>query len=254
MISNEDKARDVLDLLIKERPAFHDDDVATSLHVLDDVLHWLVSVLGDEATTLETGCGATTVAFLAKGSYHTVISPLAKEHERIQAWCGSHGISTERASFILATSEAVLPTMEPTSLEIIFIDGSHCFPIPFIDWYYTANRLKVGGFVVIDDTNIRACGVLRDFLRSEKGRWEPAAEFWRTSVFRKVAERVGVGDAFTLQPWNCRSATWGDRLKRVVHSVARGTIGTSPRMKRIAYRIYHRFSLGGREQDRHDRP
>jgi hypothetical protein len=89
--------------------------MATSLHIVDDVLHWLFSVVGDEATTLETGCGATTVAFLAENSYHTVISPLAKERERIEAWRGSHGFSTEPASVIPATSGTVLPTMDPTS-------------------------------------------------------------------------------------------------------------------------------------------
>ena len=234
--------RNVIDELIAERPAFHGQVEQTSLHVQDDVIRWLYGAIPAGSRTLETGCGASTVAFLARGATHTVISPSATEHGRIRDWCHAHAIATDRATFVAATSEGVLPTMDQTPLDFVLIDGSHSFPIPFLDWYYANRRLVRGGLVVIDDTNIHACGVLREFLRAEKGRWEMEADFWRTSVFRKLYEGGDVGEAWTLQPWNRRPATLKDSVKGLAGAVARRTLGGSPALKRFGYSVRDRLT------------
>lgn len=82
----------------------------------------------------------------------------------------------------------------------MLIDGSHSFPSVFIDWYYTADKLRVGGWLVIDDTAIWTVRVLRDFLRSEK-EWELVSEFpMQTAFFRKIAPTNGVRN-WIYQPY-----------------------------------------------------
>jgi hypothetical protein len=39
-------------------------------------------------------------------------------------------------------------------LDLVLIDGDHAFPASFIDWYYTAEQVKLGGYVIVDDTNL----------------------------------------------------------------------------------------------------
>ena len=95
----------------------------------------------------------------------------------------------------------------------VLIDGVHAFPVPFIDWYYTANRLAVGGAMIVDDTHLRPCAMLRDFLASEVARWERLADFDRTTIFRRItAEPVAEGVSWTDQP--SAHPTAADRLQR----------------------------------------
>jgi hypothetical protein len=107
-------------------------------------------------------------------------------------------------------------------LDIVIIDGDHSFPIPFIDWYYTADRIKKDGYVVVDDTQIITCRILSDFLSKEKGRWELAHEFANTSVFRKVTEKSVLGEIYWLKPYcekllNEKGKTY---VQRIFHKFA----------------------------------
>jgi hypothetical protein len=67
----------------------------------------------------------------------------------------------------------------------LLIDGQHAFPTPFIDWYYTADKLRVGGILIIDDTQLWTGQVLKQFLL-EEAEWSLIEEFSaRTVIFRK---------------------------------------------------------------------
>ena len=59
-------------------------------------------------------------------------------------------------------------------------------PWPFIDWFYTADKLKVGGLCVIDDIHLESVLDLVKFLKEEP-RWEFVWELpRRTIAFRKT--------------------------------------------------------------------
>ncbi len=47
-----------------------------------DALRWLERSLEPGMTTLETGCGASTIVFAAAGTRHLTISPDPSEHDR----------------------------------------------------------------------------------------------------------------------------------------------------------------------------
>ena len=104
--------------------------------------------------TLETGAGYSTIVFAQLGAQHTAITPAADEVQRITAYCTEQGIATERTTFKIGYSQDVLPGLEITDLDLALIDGGDGFPIPAIDFFYLAPRLRVGGYLLIDDVDI----------------------------------------------------------------------------------------------------
>ena len=204
-----------LDALEAERPLFHGaDHDKINWQLGDAVLAELTRRVKPGWRTLETGCGYSTVVLAACGASHTVISPAAEEHDRIVAWCAAHDVSTDGVRFVADRSQRVLPTLAPGPLDLVLIDGDHAFPIPFLDWYYTAEALVTGGTLVIDDVQIRTIGVLRAFLRAERGRWRLVADVGTTAVFEKLTSPVTDPWSWRHQPWAAPTSGTGRRPAR----------------------------------------
>lgn len=185
--------------LVAERPAFHPGDWGCS----PDVLGWLATHVQPGWVTLETGSGHSTAALVALGCRHTAVSPAGSERARIVAWCRDKGIDTTVLTFVEARSQDVLPTMTLPPLDLVLIDGWHAFPVPFLDWYYTARALKVGGVMVIDDTPIRPVRYLVDYLRADP-RWRLDERLRRTAIFTKTDDPVVDTGEWHLHPHSRR--------------------------------------------------
>lgn len=57
-----------------------------------------------------------------------------------------------------------------------------------IVWYYTADRLRVGGLVVLDDTQLWSVNILKQFLMQEP-EWQLERDLWpRNAIFSRVRE------------------------------------------------------------------
>jgi predicted O-methyltransferase YrrM len=228
--------------LIREAPRLHVDMGwrPVSLQASDEVLLAIAAAVRPEWATLETGAGVSTVVFAMKGSAHTAIVPAASEVERIRTYCAARGVSTARVTFHIAPSEQVLPALVPTALDLVLIDGSHAFPAPFIDWYYTAARLKVGGMLVIDDTHLWTGRVLREFLAAEDA-WTLREEFpMRAAVFVKTASTPAHPE-WTHQPFVVRHSrlggTFGYRWRKAFGLMRRGQVRALAReVRRFAER------------------
>lgn len=216
----------IFDKLLSDAPTLHGVDGGNQWSLAPDIMRWLFDHVKDGDHTLETGCGYSTLVFAMKGAYHTVISPVSEEHERIKAWGEANGIDFSRVTFIAQKSEDVLPQWQGR-LDIVLIDGWHAFPAPFIDWFFTCQKLAVGGRMIVDDTQIRACRILRDFLSAEAGRWELEQRFERTDVFRKISETVFAGD-WNSQPYGAKpilnlraryQMQWRPGLSKIIRNV-----------------------------------
>jgi Methyltransferase domain len=144
------------------------------------------------ALTLETGCGLSTVCFAILGAEHICISPMAKEHQRVRNYCAENQISTERIRFIAMKSGAALPALNigDRRLDFALIDGSHAFPVPIVDYFYANDRLKVGGFLAVDDLQISGVGILHKFLLTEPAYETVKLDGLKTGIYRKVAETI----------------------------------------------------------------
>lgn len=173
-----------------ERPLLHSTSsgVKTADWALDtDTLDYLATVVTEGWTTIETGCGYSTLVLAAGGATHTAISPNGDEHAAIAEWAESHAIDLHRVTFVTAASHVGLPKLDPVTVDLLLIDGSHALPAPFVDWYLVADRLRQGGLVVVDDTQLPAPAALAKFLRGDRSRWSRETVLSRSEIFRKLS-------------------------------------------------------------------
>jgi hypothetical protein len=154
------------------------------------VARFLHRAVGEGARTLETGCGLSTIIFAMRKAYHTVVTPSMREAAGIQEYARANQIGIERVDFVVEPSETYLPRCTLQELNLVLIDGKHAVPWPFIDWFYTAEKLKVGGICVIDDIHLESVLTLVNFLKEEP-RWELVWELKRrTMAFRKLSASI----------------------------------------------------------------
>lgn len=73
------------------------------------------------------------------------------EAERLWDYFDQRHIDNTGLTVHIGYSHDVLPTLNPTPLDVVFIDGGHGFPLAVIDWFYAAGRLVEGGVLVLDD-------------------------------------------------------------------------------------------------------
>src|SRR5947209_679093 len=127
----------------------------------------------ENAVSLETGCGVSTVLFALWGGRHTCITPSQEEVDRTRAYCGDRGISLDRVEFAVGPSDEVLPTLkQPELLDVVLVDGGHAFPLAIVDWYYACQKLRAGGIAVIDDIQLPSVSAsLISFLEQDP-RWQ----------------------------------------------------------------------------------
>ena len=145
---------DVITKLEADHPRFHQQGVA-EWNSLTETLKLIQRATPEGGSTLETGCGASTVVFASSGANHTAISPDPEEHRRVREYCEQIGVDHSRLRFIVGLSDEVLPGMPAErTLDVAFIDGAHSFPYPAVDWYYITRMLKIGGQLVFDDVPI----------------------------------------------------------------------------------------------------
>lgn len=188
-----------LDELLKAAPRFHmDRGRPWSWQLSDDALRFIDAHVKKESRTLETGEGVSTVLLASKGCLHTCVSPDMNAIERIAVFCRANQIALDRVFFSECSSQDFLPLCLPGNnmlgeacrhdLDLVLIDGGHEFPTPFIDWYYSAFLLRVGGMLVLDDTQLRTCALLKEFLLSEPEWRLVKQDSGRWVAFEKLAE------------------------------------------------------------------
>lgn len=192
--------------VVSKRPVLHGtaEGLRMDMGVSPEVLDFLLEHAPEGGRSLETGCGLSTVLFAHRSGHHVAVTPSGEEIADLLDFCRNNGVETGGLELIEGTSEYVLPTLKPDPLDIVLIDGRHGFPAPFIDWFYTAGRLKVGGLLLIDDTWLWAPRTLSDVL-AEQPQWEFVGKISsRTDVFRKTGEKSEWGD-WTDQPYVYRN-------------------------------------------------
>ncbi len=188
--------------LLRDPPRLHRDESGevTSWRLADDVLDFLDQTVTSDSRTLETGEGVSTILFALKGASHLCVSPNEYSVQRIKEFCATHRISTDRLQFTMTPSDVALPRLNGLELDLVLIDGGHGFPIPFLDWHYTAQLLKVGGYLIVDDTQLWTGQVLKDFLITEP-EWEVHLDLHPRSVILRKKLDGGPGKEWVYQPY-----------------------------------------------------
>jgi predicted O-methyltransferase YrrM len=178
-----------LEELLKDSPRLHRiGSEPVSYRLADRALLFIDQTVNEKSRTLETGAGISTVLFAIKEASHTCIVPDADLVSRIRSYCARMMVSARRIDFHIDKSERALPALPIGQLDLVLIDGGHAFPTPFIDWYYTADKLLVGGILMIDDTQLWTGHALKRFLIQEP-EWELVEDISaRTAIFVKQKE------------------------------------------------------------------
>jgi len=209
------RARPTIERLVEDRPQFHvkPDGRPVSWAVNADVVRFIYENVKPGMITLETGSGHSTVAFALAGARHIAVTPSEAEGQKVLEYCGAIGIEPH-VRFLHEQSDRILPNSAeiPPELDFVLIDGAHYFPIPCIDFHYTAGRLKVGGIMGVDDIFMPSVRVLYDFLCAED-HWELVSQIRDTAFFRLLRHKVSPStDPWTGQGIN--KAFWERKLKR----------------------------------------
>ena len=153
-------------------------------------LEWLEREVRPELRTLETGAGASTLAFAAGGADHVAVTPDAGEEERIRAQAERMEIDTSRVRFEIGPSHEVLARLDPGPLDLVLIDGAHGFPYPILDWWLVAPHVKVGGRILVDDAYMPPVTALVDALRAQPGWRIEGSVGYRTAIVRKLSDEL----------------------------------------------------------------
>jgi predicted O-methyltransferase YrrM len=162
--------------------------------------------LSPHAVTLETGAGLSTIVILRRGvARHISVTPYAAEFDAIRTYCGEVGIATGNCQAITGSSLDWLPSATLPPLDLVLIDGAHAFPAPFVDWCYTAESLKIGGLMVVDDLQLVTARILADFMRADE-RWDEVRRDHRFAVYRKRVHPLRDERDWLAQAWVASSS------------------------------------------------
>ena len=182
--------------LLEDNPSFHswDSGEIANFGVSDKVVKYIYSKLKSGFSTIETGSGKSTFAFLTAGCNHIAISPNKLEEERIRKYCQENNIES-KFKFICGSSTEELPSLvnEINHFDLIFIDGAHRYPFAEIDYHYTEKKLRVEGYLVLDDVHLPSVRNLFLFLKKEKN-WQLETIIEHTAFFIKTSEEVVIDD------------------------------------------------------------
>ena len=139
--------------------------------------------------TLETGAGISTVLFAAWGCEHLAIVPFIDEVDAIRSYCSDKGIDITTVAFDIRPSEVALPELPDASeFDLVFIDGGHGFPLPVVDWFYGAGRLRRGGVVVFDDVQLPQVSSFLEMFMDRDDRWQPLQSTSKWRAYRRMSE------------------------------------------------------------------
>jgi hypothetical protein len=180
-----------------------------------EVARFLYDSVSDQSKTLETGSGISTLVFALRRTDHIAITPNATEVAAIENYAHANQVPLDRVRFVIEPSDRYLPGCEIKDLDLVLIDGKHAFPWPIIDWFYTADRLKKGGILILDDLQMPSVSILKDFI-AEDPRWQPVRSFGKRTLAVEKAVASVHDVAWHMQPYVIRRYGRKARLMNVL--------------------------------------
>lgn len=169
---------------------------------LRELVTFIRSEIPTDARILETGAGNTTISFLLTDPKEVVsIAPDAALFKRITDYCDNVSISYVNLKAICGPSELELPRLADSGAKFDFalIDGKHGWPAPFVDLCYSNYMVGRGGFIMIDDVQIKPCKEVASFLAMQPG-YEIVKNLQKAVIFKKITDDLFIPD-WEFQPY-----------------------------------------------------
>jgi len=173
---------------------------------------------GPYRISVETGCGGSTIVLSHASDRHTAYAIEGKDRTITELRKHSD-LRAEKVTFIEGETKETLPAHRfEGELDLVLLDGPHAYPLTQVEYSYLFPRIRLGGWLVVDDIQIPSVHELFDFLRKESS---VALEevVVRTAFFRRTGVVEAGPDGWALQGVNRRTVlrySWRDRLRRLL--------------------------------------
>jgi hypothetical protein len=217
---------EVIERVLAAPPQIHANAPSGVWSTRRDCYQFMAGEVHGGSRTLETGAGVSTVLFAAWGCEHLCVVPVQAQVDGLVAYCGDLGIDSSGVSFDVRPSEQALPQLEPSrEFDLALIDGCHGFPLPVIDWFYGAGRLRRDGVVIFDDLQLPQVSHFLGWFLDRDPRWEREQANDKWAAYRRRSAGP-LGELQTEQPFIGAEApgrSGVDRLRSAVGSRVRGS-------------------------------
>jgi len=170
---------------------------------------------GPFESSCETGCGGSTIVLSHQSKHHLAFA-IEGENRTITGLRAHPDLRSEAVTFVEGESKATIPAYPFSgALDLVLLDGPHAYPLPQLEFAWLFPRVRVGGWLVLDDIQIPSVHELFRFLsREESVELEEVAV--RTAFFRKKREWAAGPDGWERQGMNRRPVlrySWRDQLR-----------------------------------------
>lgn len=155
--------------------------------------------LDGNSTAIETGLGNSTLIFiLSKITKVISICPELGLINRFNKYRYNNFTESDNSKHILYSdiSSKILPVISNAEVNLALIDGSHSMPDVFIDFYYLNKMLKKGGFLLIDDTNLKSIEPLDQLVSKQKNEYIFITIIRDCKIYKKISDNQ------TFPEWN----------------------------------------------------
>jgi len=158
---------------------------------------------------IETGAGNSTISFLFCNPSEVVsICPEEIVFDRINNFCVTHSVSTQRLQRIIGCSERELPQIAQRvmvsgkTFDFALIDGHHGWPNVFVDFCYVNALTGQGSLIMVDDIQLHSVRELANLLLEQPG-FSFEEDFGKALVFRKTTSAPSMPE-WISQPYIVR--------------------------------------------------
>ncbi len=137
---------------------------------------------------LEIGCGWSTCVLAEKCEKVFSCDVREEKYTGITAWLQEHfpELVAKIQPHVGPSTDLINTAHGPSQpVEFLLVDGLHAYPLPQIDWFFGAQHLMVGGYVMLDDRKLWSAGSLIEFLKEEP-EWLLTWQDLNTAVFRLI--------------------------------------------------------------------
>lgn len=170
----------------------------------DRALRYLDAVLAglDSPRTVETGAGRSTLVFSWRSRAHTVFA--LDTGESVSKPLDSP-LRGPASIFVVdgPTQKTLFDYVFQEPIDLALLDGPHGFPFTALEYFRLYTHIRAGGFLVVDDVQIRSVGDLYRFLRADD-MWSLDRRVDNTAFFvRTNAPAIDpLSDSWWLQGYN----------------------------------------------------
>ncbi len=161
------------------------------------VLEWLVGEIPLGGTSLEVGCGWSTLALGRVSDRHVAVAPDPAEHEALRRWAKEADVGLDTVEL-----HVVRPELDPGSLDLVLVAGDPAHPHPALALAATAPLVRTGGLLAVERTRIRSVAEPLRWLRADTATGSVRHRVDDAVVLQRLAPEPATPRRWSEQPGN----------------------------------------------------